>query len=155
MKAFVAVLKPGGFLRVALYSKRAMAPLLEAQRVCSTITAGDRSPEKLRQARRAMVEKIGDIRCFEFFHLSGLPDLFCPTHAIHFAPTDLYRLFGELDVEFLGYPEVRKDLLAIYRKRFPHDPHMRDLNSIDLFEQDFPTAFTDGLQPFYLRKKAA
>ena len=159
MKALVAVLKPGGYLRVSLYSKRAMAPLLEAQRLCSAITAGDRSPEKLRQARRAMIEtidkieRIDNIRPFEFFHLSGLPDAFCPTHAKHFAPTELYSLFGELDVEFLGYPDVRKDLLAIYRERFPHDPHMRDLNSIDLFEQDFPTAFR-GLQPFYLRKKA-
>ena len=76
-------------------------------------------------------------------------------HAKHFAPTELYSLFGELEVEFLGYPEVRKDLLAIYRQRFPHDPHMRDLNSIDLFEQDFPTTFTGGLHPFYLRKKTA
>jgi hypothetical protein len=136
-----------------------MAPLLEAQRICSAITAGDRSPEKLRQARRAMVEQIGDIRSvihyFEFFHLSGLADLFCPTHAIHFTPIDLYSLFGELDVEFLGYPNVREDLLAIYRRRFPHDPHMRDLSAIDLFEQDIPAAFIDGLQPFYLRKKAA
>jgi SAM-dependent methyltransferase len=154
IKALSAVLKPGGFLRVSLYSKRAMALLLEAQRLCSAITAGDRSPEKLRQARRAMVEMIGGAGYFEFFHLSGLPDLFCPTHAKHFAPTELYSLFGELDVEFLGYPEVRKDLLALYRQRFPHDPHMRDLNSIDLFDQDFPTAFR-GLQPFYLRKKAA
>ena len=83
MKALVAVLKPGGFMKVALYSKRAMAPLLEAQRLCSAITVGDRSPEKLRQARRAILEVIGDIRCvtgnFEFFHLSGLPDVFCPT----------------------------------------------------------------------------
>ena len=155
MKALVAVLKPGGFLRVSLYSKRAMAPLLEAQRLCSAITAGDRSPEKLRQARRAMIETIDNIRPFEFFHLSGLPDAFCPTHAKHFAPTELYSLFGELDVEFLGYPEMQKDLLAIYRQRFPHDPHVRDLNSIDLFDQDFPTAFGGGLQPFYLRKKAA
>jgi SAM-dependent methyltransferase len=159
MKALVAVLNPGGFLKAALYSKRVMAPLLEAQRICSAITAGDRSPEKLRQARRAIVEQIGDIRSvihyFEFFHLSGLPDVFCPTHAIHFTPIDLYGLFAVLDVEFLGYPNVREDLLAIYRRRFPHDPHMRDLSAIDLFEQDIPTAFTDGLQPFYLRKKAA
>jgi SAM-dependent methyltransferase len=159
IKALASVLKPGGFLRVALYSKRAMAPLREAQRLCSAITAGDRSAEKLRQARRAMIEQISDIRsltrCFEFFHLSGLPDLFCPTQAIHFTPIDLHGLFGELDVEFIGYPQIRKNLRAVYRQRFPHDPYMRDLNSIDLFEQDFPTAFTGGLQPFYLRKKAA
>ena len=106
-----------------------------------------------------MVEQIGDItsltRFFEFFHLGGLPDLFCPTHAIHFAPIDLYSLFGDLDVEFLGYPNVRQDLLASYRRRFPHDPHMRDLSAIDLFEQDIPAAFADGLHSFYLRKKAA
>jgi hypothetical protein len=32
---------------------------------------------------------------------------------------------------------------------------MRDLSAIDLFEQDIPAAFADGLHSFYLRKKAA
>jgi SAM-dependent methyltransferase len=142
LEALARVLKPGGMLRVSVYSQRAMARFLDAQRLCLDLVAGDRSPGKLRQARQAMLEKFHSdpesFRCFEFFHTSGLPDVFCPVHAEHFTPAGLRQLFGKLDVEFVGFADLEEDVKVAYRQMYPNDPHIRDLDSIESFDREFP-----------------
>jgi hypothetical protein len=155
LKALCAVLRPGGFMKIGLYSTRARQRLSRAKSLAESHPPGC-SPDQLRTMRQEILAT-GDpihLTSSDFFYTSGFRDLLRHAHEVGFTPAGLKPILANLGLRFLGYRNVRAGSRAAYRDRFPEDPAMRDLELIDEFESGNPRMFP-SLQVFWVRKEGS
>ena len=155
LKALCAVLRPGGFMKIGLYSTRARQRLSRAKSLAQSHPPGC-SPDQLRTMRQEILAS-GDpihLTSSDFFYTSGFRDLLRHAHEVGFTPAGLKPILANLGLRFLGYRNVRAGSRAAYRDRFPEDPAMRDLELIDEFESGNPRMFP-SLQVFWVRKEGS
>jgi SAM-dependent methyltransferase len=154
-RALMHVLRPGGYMRIGVYSRRARLGLEPAKRLIESRQIG-RSPVELRAIRDEIIadrQRLGSslIENYDFFYLSGFRDLLCPAYELLFTPSELNKLLRDLKLTFLGYRNIDPELRQSYRERFPQDLEMRDLDLLDQFEEDHPEMLW-SLHIFWVRK---
>ncbi len=157
-RALVAMLRPGGWLRIGLYSALARRPLDTAR---AMLTAQDIIPttEGLRRARRLLLgEGPPDVvRVLannpDFYSASGCRDLLFHVMEHRLTLPEIARALEELGLVFLGFDISDPTLLARYRRRFPQDPMARDLDCWQRFETEHPMTFA-AMYQFWVRKPA-
>lgn len=145
------LLKPGGLIKLALYSAAARAELKPAKTLARGFTP-DRIPE-LRQAIADAAE--GDpvreaLRYIDFYATSPLRDLIMHIQEHELGFGDLRRIIAENGLEFLAFT-TPAGVQHAYREMFPgHEPGA-DLDHWEALEAAQPQTFS-GMYQFWLRK---
>jgi 2-polyprenyl-3-methyl-5-hydroxy-6-metoxy-1,4-benzoquinol methylase/tetratricopeptide (TPR) repeat protein len=150
-RELLSLLRPGGFMRVALYSelarrdvvaarafiaKRGYQPTVEGIRLCRQELLG--SPVQ-------GVAKAGD-----FFSTSECRDLLFHVQECRMAIPQIKAFLGENDLRFIGF-EFAPRVMEHYRAIFGSDSMMRDLDRWHAFETARPDTFV-GMYQFWLQK---
>jgi SAM-dependent methyltransferase len=150
-QALLRALRPGGLMRVGLYSERGRADIVAARRFIAergfAATAADirRSRQELLAASHRALVNYPD-----FFSTSGCRDLMFHVQEHRFDIPQIKQLLRTQDLTFLGF-ELDAGALRDYAARHPGDAPMTDLDGWDAFERQRPETFA-GMYQFWCQR---
>ena len=153
------LLKPNGFLRLALYSRRARSEV-EASSAFAKDLGIDGSPSSMRDFRQKVYELPPDqivskvVETRDFFSMSGLHDYVFNVQEQAYTPLQLKSFLDQAQLEFLGFDLPTMDVDIDYRKANPADRFLTDLKAWEHFEADHPDTFAAMFQ-FWCRAAPA
>jgi SAM-dependent methyltransferase/Tfp pilus assembly protein PilF len=150
------LLKPGGVMRLALYSALARADIVAGR---AFVAAGgyDGTADSIRNCRQHLA-KSGDpqlqrlLASPDFYSTSACRDLLLHTQEHRLTLPEIAAFLTEHHLSFLGF-ELGAPALAHYRARFPEDAGMTDLAKWHLFESEHPDTF-GGMYVFWVQQTA-
>ena len=155
LRALLGVLRPGGILRVALYSRIARGAVVEARAWIKT--AGFPSTAQgIRDFRAAVMARPVDdpvrawlTRSYDFYSLSGCRDLVFHVQEQTFTLPQIANATRALGLSVVHLDIPSPVHLTAYRDRFPEDPAATNLANWHLLEQLNPSLFV-GMYSLWL-----
>jgi SAM-dependent methyltransferase/Flp pilus assembly protein TadD len=146
------LLRPGGFMRLGLYSEAARTTVVAARKFIAE--RGYRPvPEDIRRCRQELVaagtgsEFQALLEAADFFSTSECRDLLFNAREHRFKLPQIKEQLAELGLEFIGF-SLAPETLNTYAARFPGDAAMTDLDHWHAFESDRPGTFA-GMYQFW------
>ena len=152
--ALLRLLKPGGFMRLGLYSESARADIVAARQMIAERgykpTAHDirRCRQDLMSAQYPRFANI--LVSPDFYSTSACRDLLFHVQEHRLTLPRIGEFLARNDLSFLGF-ELGAPLLARYYAQFPDDPSMTDLKRWHRFEIENPDTF-GGMYQFWVQK---
>jgi tetratricopeptide (TPR) repeat protein/2-polyprenyl-3-methyl-5-hydroxy-6-metoxy-1,4-benzoquinol methylase len=156
-RSLAELLRPGGVMMLALYSKIATEPALAAH----AFVAAERFPSTLdgiKRARQAIMampkEELATkvMATADFYSAGGCRDLLFHVQEQRFVIPQIKTAIADSGMRFLGF-FVPANIVGDYRVRFPDDRTLTDLDNWNTFEIDNPRTF-EGMYLFVLQKGA-
>lgn len=153
LKVLVGLLRPGGVMKIALYSRTAREELAPAMQLAKTF---EPTPAGIRALRRAIVAAPeGDpvraaLGWSDFFSASTCRDLLMHVQEHQSEVADIRRMTDENGLRLIGFI-VAPEVLLAYRRAYPADPAALDLDNWAAFEAHHPQIFRNMYQ-FWLQK---
>jgi tetratricopeptide (TPR) repeat protein/2-polyprenyl-3-methyl-5-hydroxy-6-metoxy-1,4-benzoquinol methylase len=154
-RLLLSMLRPGGFMRLGLYSKIARQDLVDARRFIAQ--RGYRpSAEDIRRCRQELTSFGDDTplkRATEwpdFFSTSTCRDLLFHIQEHQLTLPEISTFLSQNRLEFLGF-NLPGNVLLNFRRRFPNDKTMTDLDHWHRFETENPVIFA-GMYQFWIQK---
>jgi SAM-dependent methyltransferase len=148
------LLKPGGVMKIGLYSELARADFV---RLGAELDAtGDNSADRIREFRYEVFGLPDDaplrriVTLHDFFTLSECRDLLFHVEEHRFTLPEISRCLDELGLEFMGFEMRNQAVVGRYLARFPDDPGATDLQNWHRFEEDEPNIFI-GMYQFWVQ----
>jgi tetratricopeptide (TPR) repeat protein/SAM-dependent methyltransferase len=152
------LLKPGGFMHIALYSERGRAPVVAARALID---------------KEGLLPTLDGIRCcrtmiralpedhpakpvggwLDFMTTSACRDLLFHVREHRFTLPQIEAALCELGLDFLGFAFPEPQVLRRYRAAFPDDPTAVSLANWQKLEDEDPALFANTY-PFWLRRPA-
>jgi 2-polyprenyl-3-methyl-5-hydroxy-6-metoxy-1,4-benzoquinol methylase len=154
-RVLLSILRPGGVMRVALYSTVARRHI-EAARQYIAAKGYTGSAADIRQCRQDIMAMPEDepirsvLTLIDFFSTSDCRDLLFHVEEHGWTIPQLAAFFVENNLEFLGF-ETELGTMRRYTERFPDDPAQTNLEHWHAFEQDNPDTFI-AMYDFWLQK---
>jgi len=156
-RALAETLKPGGLMKIALYSETARRSVTAAR---SLIAEGGfrATPEDMRKARAVLAAlpegapARAALESLDFYTLSGCRDLLFHVQEVCFTPERIAAALRELDLEFLGFEFDDPSVLRAYRAECPNNTAATSFADWAGFEARHPATFA-GMYQFWARKK--
>ena len=155
LKALVDVLKPGGIMKLALYSRQARTLISELRSELNGELP--KSEQDIRTVREALLHQ-GEgrwraiLQSPDFYSMSSVRDLLFHTQEHTFDLQEIRRMIESADLEWVGIvPPPGAQQLAEKILRLP--PANLTLNDWHTLEQIEPALFA-GMYQFYVRKPA-
>jgi SAM-dependent methyltransferase len=151
-----ALVKPGGVLKIALYSERARRGVVAARELIAERGFGA-SLDGIRAARVLVFVQPPDspvrqlLDSPDFYTASGTRDLMLHAEEHRFDTAQLAETIDALGLVFLGFELIDADIGAEYRRRFPDDPSATSLENWGRFEAERPNIFA-GMYQFWVAK---
>lgn len=151
LHALAGRLKPGGIMKIGLYSAIARANLKPAKALARAYT-----PKTIAALRHAMAgAPDGDpvkapMRFTDFYSAAACRDLLMHVQEHELEIDHIRRMLAETGLVFMAFG-VAPDVTAAYRAMFPRDPAATDLANWDAFERANPATFQHMYQ-FWVRK---
>lgn len=140
--ALVDALKPGGVLRVMVYSVLARLPVQAWRAMIADLQGQPLSADLLRAIRRRLIERDASaLLSRDFYSLSGVHDLLIPEQEECFDVPRIARVREALGLELLCFTLPTPRIEAQYRAEFPEDPRFRNLANLSAFELRNPGTF--------------
>ena len=146
-----ALVRPGGFMRIGLYSELARRDVVAAQRLAAE--RGYRPvPDDIRRLRHELMETpFRTIAKFhDFFSMSECRDLLMHVQEHSHTIADIKSFVRSQNLGFIGF-ELDGARQQAYRVAFPQDPSMTNLDHWQAFETEHPDAFA-GMYQFWLQR---
>jgi SAM-dependent methyltransferase len=150
-RILLGLLRRGGFMLVALYSKLGRTQV-NAARSFVVEQGFAPAPDGIRRAREEIlrtpmksVAGHGD-----YFTISECRDLLVHVQEQQFTLREIAAFLEEHKLQLIGF-EMHPAITAKYRSRFPDDPAMLDLASWEAFEKENPATFV-GMYQFWVQK---
>lgn len=140
------LLKPGGLMRVALYSDIARARFAKLQAEIDVEDAQAISGE-IRRHRNAILKLPEDDpaaivwQTGDFYSLSGCRDLLYHRREVRYGWPEIGEALRELDLKLVGVETATAALKVFYRERFPDDPAAVNPSNWDVIEREYPDSF--------------
>ena len=140
-RALIRLLRPGGLMRIGLYSERGRAIIVEARQFIAehgyAATADD-----IRRCRQALMATPlrALVKYQDFFSVSGCRDLLFHVQEHRLGIPQIKKFLDSEGLAFIGF-ELDVNALQDYRARNPHDAAMTNLECWDAFERDRPETF--------------
>lgn len=153
------LLRPGGLLRLALYSARARVTVNAARELIGREQLAASEPE-IRKFRQGVLSMHGQaalrvlLEYDDFYTMSGCRDLLFHVQEHQFRLPQLAAMLQEAGLIVLGLADLPRSVAAAYRSMFPADPEMRDLSNWDAFEERYPQTFI-GMYHLWCRAHTA
>ena len=151
------LVKPGGFMRIGLYSEHGRRAIVHAREFIAR-HGFQPTPDGIRRCRAALLEAKDDAllasvtRNEDFYSMSGCRDLLFHAQEHRFTLRQIAAMIDELGLRFLGFEFPDSGITAArYRARFVGDAAMVDLENWARYEEDNPDAFARMVQ-FWVRK---
>ena len=151
--ALAAILKPGGAMRVMLYSKVARLKVQAARHRIADFLDRPVDADLLREARRRLIEQAPGLLSSwtDFYTLPGVHDLLLHRHEDPFDVPRIARALDRLGLELLAFHLPTPFHRARYRAEHPDDPGLRDVEAWSALEKRDPFLF-QGMYNFHCRK---
>jgi len=153
-RVLISLLRPGGVMRVGLYSELARSHLTAAQAFIAAGRYGS-SANDIRRFRQdlmltgsATAAKIAEHR--DFFSISESRDLLFHRQEHRFTLPQISSFLVECGLECLGF-DVEGSLVQQFRRRFPDPGALTDLELWHAFETENPHTFA-GMYQFFVQK---
>jgi SAM-dependent methyltransferase len=148
----LGLLKPGGTMKIGLYSSVARRTLSRARAELAVLGLAP-TAKGIRAARahlRAHPGFTGVTERPDFFTLSNCRDLLFHGQERSVTLMDISTFLHGRGLAMLGF-DLDEAALAHYRARFPQDPQGTDLGNWARFEAAHPTIF-DGMYQFWVQR---
>ncbi len=154
-QVLLSILRPGGFMRLGLYSKRARQDVIAARALIAQRGYAP-SAEGIRRCRHELtrlgdgspLSKIADR--LDFYSTSPCRDLLFHVQEHQFTLPEIDDFLRQNRLEFLGF-DLSGGVLQNFRRRFPNDRAMTDLAHWHTFETENSFVFTN-MYHFWIRK---
>src|SRR5215471_7716023 len=154
-RLLLSMLRPGGFMRLGLYSKIARQDLVDARRFIAQ-RGYHPSTEDIRRCRQELTS-YGDgtplkraTEWSDFFTTSTCRDLLFHIQEHQLTLPEISTFLSQNRLEFLGF-NLPGHVLQNFRRRFLNDKTMTDLNHWHSFETENPVIFA-GMYQFWIQK---
>ena len=150
------LLKPGGLMRIGLYSELARRPVVAARALIEE-KGFPATADGIRECRQAIFSLAADhparpvAQSRDFFSLSLCRDLLFHVQEHCFTLPQIKKILAGLDLEFLGFEHGFASTGQQYLDAYPDDPGMTSLDNWHAYEQLHPETFV-GMYQFWLRK---
>jgi hypothetical protein len=144
-------------MRVGLYSERARQDLVAARDVIAAKGYGQ-SDDDIRGFRRMVMAEAGKpawktiLSSPDFFSTSNCRDLLFHVQEHRFTLSQIKAFLAENRLAFLGF-ELPNHVYQQFRRRFPDDPAMVNLDHWDAFETEHPQTFA-AMYQFWVQAAA-
>ena len=154
-RVLCGLLRPGGLMRIGLYSAIARQHVVQAREFIAT-EGHEATPEGLRRCRAAILARQDDVllrklvRSEDFYSMSGCRDMIFHVQEHRFTLIQLGAILDALALQFLGFELAEPSPARAYRKRFPDDSTLTRLDQWHQFESAHPDTFTRMYQ-FWVR----
>jgi SAM-dependent methyltransferase len=157
-RVLCSLLRPGGAMRIGLYSELARRHVVRAREI---VAAGGHAAtaDGIRACRAEILSRQDDpllarvARGGDFYSLSGCRDLLFHVQEHRFTLPRIAALLADLGLVFLGFELPDAAVAERYRTRFPGDRSPGDLGRWHEFETEHPDTFAQMYQ-FWVRKPA-
>ncbi len=152
------LLKPGGIMRIGLYSARAREEIVKVRDFIAE-RGYDATEDDIRRGRQTIIEQLrgsaGEhlLSSVDFHSLHGARDLLFHAHEGRFTLPQIAGVISDLGLEFLGFEFANWCTLAAFKKRFSNADALQSLDAWHQFEADNPHVFA-GMYQFWLLKPA-
>ena len=149
-------IKPGGYIKLALYSEIARKIIVEARKIIQT-SGIDSTPEGIRKFRKKVlageIKELLDLPEFsgDFYSLSMCRDLCFHVQEHRFTTESLQKLLDSHGLTFCGFM-VQEQIKKQYQEKYPEDSDMTSLPNWGEFEEEHPSTFR-GMYQFWAYKK--
>jgi tetratricopeptide (TPR) repeat protein/SAM-dependent methyltransferase len=154
-RVLASLLRPGGLMRIGLYSQSARVHIRAAR---DFIARGGYQPtlDGIRAARQAILASRDEASRWvakspDFYTSSSCRDLLFHVQEHQFTLPQIKEFLAENRLVFLGFENLEAAVLAGYRRRFPADAALTDLDHWRDFEAEHPHLF-GGMYQFWLQK---
>ncbi|HEY0106808.1 MAG TPA: class I SAM-dependent methyltransferase [Rhizomicrobium sp.] len=143
-EALLPALKPGGVMRVMVYSAVARLRIRAAQTLIADLAAQPVDADLLRAARRRLIEKAPGLVAGspDFYTLASVFDLLLHRHEDAFDVPRIARAIEKLGLVFLGYGLPPRRRAAQFRAGAPIGKLYRDIAAWSRLERDDPFLFS-------------
>ncbi len=153
-RALVEVLRPGGVMRLGLYTERGSASVVAARAFIAARHYGS-TPQEIRRCRQDLLAASDPLLAHvvdyqDFFSTSECRDLLFHVQEHRLVLPQIKAFLAAHDLRFLGFV-IDGAVIARYRQRFPEDPAATDLDRWDAFEAEHPAMFGRMYQ-FWVQK---
>lgn len=143
-RVLLSLLRPGGFMRIALYSEIARWGVVAAREEIARRGYGASAAE-IRLFRRELMQRNDSaaqnvLRMMDFYSMSECRDFLFHTQEYRMTLPAIKQFLGEQNLRLVSM-EVVPVRARQYATLFPNDPAMTDLNNWDAFERDNPHTF--------------
>ena len=155
-RQLVGVLRPGGFMKVGLYSDIGRRPVVAGRRFVAE-GGWPGTTEGIREARQAIMALPREHpaaavqRRPDFYSASACRDLLFHVQEHRYDLEQVDGMIRTLGLEFVGFELAGRDHAREYRARYPGDPDMLDLRNWAELEASRPGMFS-GMYLFWVRK---
>lgn len=149
-------LRPGGFMKVGLYSSLGRSPIRAAQDLAKKWRLGS-SPADIRLFRKKILRLDPDTEAHEitrytdFFSMSGCRDLVFHEREHWYTVPDIEEMLEDLGLTFVGFELEDPAYLRAYKTRNPDDPDAVALHNWHEFELEHPRIFASMYQ-FWVKR---
>ena len=156
-RVLLSLLRPGGFMGIALYSEVARRDVVKARTFIAEQGYAS-TAEDIRRCRQDMMDLgekggFGDLlRVNDFYSISDCRDLLFHVQEHRMTLTGIEAFLRDNNLVFLGF-QIEADVLSVYRQRFPDDQTATNLSQWQIFEHENPNIFF-GMYQFWIQKSA-
>ncbi len=156
-KVLTGLLKEGGIMRVAFYSRAARTKLTEAKKIIREKGYGSSADEIRRfraDAANILHRDAYDYLCSfrDYYVLSECRDLLFHVQEHEYDLLELKAMMDELGLEPVKF-YLRPETVALYRRMFPKDKDATNLENWHKYELKHPETFKE-MYKFWVRKKS-
>jgi ubiquinone/menaquinone biosynthesis C-methylase UbiE len=140
-RKLLTLLRPGGFMRVSLYSELGRADVVAARRFIAERNFGS-TAEAIRRCRQDILgSRLQTIASYgDFFTTSECRDMLFHVQEQRLTIPQIQQFLTTHGLRFIGF-EVDTETAAAYRARFAHDQAMMELDHWHTFETGRPATF--------------
>ena len=152
-KALVTCLKPGGIIKIGLYSKMARKNITKIRKEIAKAKLEIKKSE-IRKFRKSIIQSDGRhyetiLSSKEFYSLSGVRDLLFHYQEHHFTIPQIKRSISDLGLSFCGFENTK--IVEIFKSLNSGKNDLYDLNKWNDFEIKYQNAFA-GMYQFWCQK---
>jgi tetratricopeptide (TPR) repeat protein/SAM-dependent methyltransferase len=155
-RVLTGLLRPGGFMRIGLYSAAARADVVIARQRIADLGLEPKAHDIRAFRRRVLcgdeIERLPRLALSQdMFDLNGCRDLLFHTKEHRYTLEQIREMLAALGLEFLGFDFSSPELPRSYMTANPGDPAMIDLAAWARYERAHSDTFA-GMYVFWCRK---
>jgi tetratricopeptide (TPR) repeat protein len=146
-QALRRLLRPGGFMKIGLYSELGRRSIVAARELIAQQGLVS-TPGGMRDARRLIMSLPHShparqvIERPDFYTMSTCRDLLFHVQEHRLTLPEIGAMLKQLKLEFLGFELPSNEIARSYRSAYPGDPDMRSLDNWQRFEQEHEGTFS-------------
>ncbi|TFG37074.1 MAG: tetratricopeptide repeat protein, partial [Desulfobacterales bacterium] len=155
-QVLLGLLKPQGFMKIALYSELARQPVVAVRNLIAR-KGYQPTPQEIRECRQEIFRLPPDdparkiVILKDFYTMSECRDLIFHGMEHRFTIPQLRDIIAGLGLVFLGFTFNEPAVMNGYRRRFSDDVNGLSLENWHQYEQENPDTFA-GMYTFWLRR---